>query len=240
MIGVGINENVVLIGATVTDKGALSLSFDEEQNLKGDAFDVFDATMSAKVENIGKTEFTVNLFPFKVPSGPKNESKTDGEKLAMVLDDVSKVKNQLHQLLEQYLTNDNITWDPYRGTGVDKTNYQTAILDDSKLALIFENFAKDFIRMATPFFKDANYKLRVKLIRQSKEKHYATIPGKFLLENPWVELMDLPKENSRLAFTKWEKDNGYDNGTPVPKAAADLPEGPAATTAVANPFGNRN
>lgn len=240
MIQVGINENVIVTNASINDKGTLVLAFDEVGNLEKSTVDVFEAMQTAAVENTGKTEFTLNIFPFKKPSGPKNESKTEVEILNMISDDIMKVKNQLTQLLEQYLTSDNIKWEPYRGTGIDKTNYQTSLLVEEKLALIFENYAKDFIKMITPFLKKPEFKIRIKLVRQSKEKHYATIPGgKFLKDSPWVELMDIPADRSKVKFSKWEIDNGYNDGTPIPRAAADVPDAPPATAEASSPFGQR-
>lgn len=233
MIGVGINENVVLMKADVTDKGALQLTFDEAASLE-DKPSVFDSLQTAKVENNGSTSRSLLLFPFKRPTGARNDGKTDDELIEMTSDDMAKVKNQLTQLLEIYMTADKISWDPYQGTGITKDNYRVQFQDDDSLSKVFGNYAAQFLSMIEPFLGNLVYKLRIKLVRQSKDKHFATIPGKFLADNPWVELMDVPAP--RVLFTKWEKDNKLDDGTPVAKPdtdpAADIPEG-------TNPFGNR-
>jgi hypothetical protein len=151
------------------------------------------------------------------------------------------LKNQLTQLLEVWTTSDKVIWDPYYNTGITKDNYRERWMDDDALGKIFANYGNQFIAMAKDFMGKKEYALRVKLVRQSKLKHYATIPGKFLADNPWVESMDVPADKSKLKFSKWEKENGFDNGTPVARAeadpAADVPAADAPTAG--NVFGSR-
>lgn len=221
MIGIGINENAVLVGASLTDKGWLKLSFDELRSLEQPKANIFESAQSAKVENDGKTTFDLNLFPFKVPDGTRNEGKTEDELLEMIGGDVKRAKNQLTQLLEQFMTQGGIAWDPYRGTGVDKDNYRTEYLKTPVLETIFNNYATDFIKMVTPYLNSKEHPLRIKLIRQSKEKNFASIPGRFLEDNPWVETMDIPKDRSKISFTRYELEQGLDSSAPVSKDTAD-------------------
>lgn len=222
MIGVGISENVILTKAGLNDKGTLVLTFDEKATLDTPK-NVFESLQTAKVENDGSTSRDLLIFSFKVPTGPRNADKTVDELIEMSSDDMSKVKNQLTQLLELYLTADKIIWNPYAGTGIDKDNYRERFQDDDALAKVFENYATQFISMVTPFLGNTAYAIRMKLVRQSKDKHFASIPGKFLADNPWVELMEVP--TARVQFSKWEIANGLNDGTPVAKPAAgdDLP-----------------
>lgn len=225
MIGVGISENVMLSRVAIGEKGALELYFDEAREKAS----VFDSLQSAKVENTG-TEVRLLVFPFKPPSGVRNEGKTEDELIEMTSEDMLKVKNQLSQLLEQYLTSDSIKWDPYAGTGIDNTNYRTMFQSEEALAKVFENYATQFVDMVTTSVGNPALKLRIKLVRQSKDKHFATIPGKFLADNPWVELMEVPAP--RVKFTKWEIDNRLNDGTPIEK--------PSATDEVAPEEGKKN
>lgn len=241
MIGVGINERVVLTSAAINEKGYLTLTLDYAENVGKVKSNVFDAMTTAGVNEDPKG-FELNIFPFKVPSGPKNETKTVDEKIEMVSDDMKKTKNQLDQLLQQYLTLDNIKWDAYYNTGITGENYRERFQDNDALLKVANNLFNQFITMSKPFWSNPVHQLRVKLIRQSKDKHFATIPGKFLQDNPWVELMDVPKEQSKVKFTKWEIDNGYADGTPVAKANTDLPPASVAAdngAAVGNVFGQR-
>lgn len=242
LIGVGINENVILTGAKIEDKGALILTFDNVENVGKTKANVFDAMQSATVEQDVKG-FDIRIFPFKFPDGQKNETKTIDEKIEMLSDDMTKTKNQLTQLLEQYLTSENIKWDPYYNTGITGENYRDRFQDNDALLKVFNNVASQFIKMVEPFLGKPEHKLRIKLIRQSAVKHFATIPGRFLKDNPWVDMMEVPSKDSKVKFTKWEIDNGYDNGTPVPKAAADNtmapPETAPSEAVTTNVFGQR-
>lgn len=242
MIGVGINNNVVVIGAKTDDKGRLVITLEEAANVGKEKLDVFDKLSSASVDQ-ESNGFNLNIFPFKKPSGPKNETKTTDELIEMVSDDMGKVKNQLHQLLEQYMVSDDIKWDPYQGTGITKENYRTKFLEDDALASVFANYSRQFCAMIQPFLGNPVYKLRVKLIRQSKDKHYASVPGRFLKDNPWVDLMEVPEANSKVKFTAWEIGAGLNDGTPVSRATADatanMEPAAAVTSDAAGVFGNR-
>ena len=83
------------------------------------------------------------------------------------------------------------------------------------------NYFTQFINMITPFLDRKEFAMRVKLVRQSRDKAFDTIPDRFLDENPWCELMDVPEANSRVKFTKWETDNGFDSSAPPSKADTD-------------------
>lgn len=239
-IGVGINENVILTKADVNEKGSLELTFDEAAIVDKPKASVFDSLQTAKVENDGDTSRTLLLFPFKKPTGVRNEGKTEDELIEMVSDDMKRVKNQLTQLLQIYLTEDKITWDPFAGTGVTNENYREMFLNDDALSRIFKNYAEQFIAMVTPFLGDTKYKLRVKLVRQSTDKHFATIPGRFLLDRPWVESMDIPAEQAKVKFSEWEISQKMNDPTPTAKPRGEGSGGeeqvPEAKT---NPFGTR-
>lgn len=240
MLGIGIHQNVLLIGAKTNDKGTLELAFDEAKNVGKEVDDVFESSQTAKVSNDGKAGITILIFPFKKPSGPRNEDKTDDELLEMISGDIKKVKNQLTQLLLIYLTTDEVKWDPYYQTGVTKENYRTEYLNNSTLETIFSNYANQFIAMVKPFLGNTARGLRIKIIRQSKEKNFPTISGRFLEDQPWVESMDVPEKLSKISFTQYELDNGYDSAKAYSKDNADpkndIPDTAASQESV---FGKR-
>lgn len=238
-IDVGINENVVLTGITINDKGVMGISFDELANLKVAKTNIFDDLQTAKVANDGKTGRTVNLFPFKRPTGGRNDEKTEDELIQMVSDDMASRRSQLTQLMEIYVTTDDINkvWNPYVGTGIDKDNYRTQMLNDDALRKVFDNMSAQTVSILTPFFKDIKYLLRLKLVRQSKDKHFPDLPKHFLADNPYVELMEVP--TAKVKFTKYELAQGLDSAAPVAKPdAAPASDLPAAETG--NVFGKRS
>lgn len=242
MLGIGIHKDVILTKAVVNEKGSLVLSFDELKNLTKPESNIFESSQTAKVDNTGKTSVDIQIFPFGKPKGDRNKDKTDDELLEMISGDISRTKSQLTQLLLVYTTSDQVNWDPYAQTGVTKENYREQLLNNSTLETVFSNYAHQFITMVTPFAGDQKLLLRIKLIRQSKDKNFATIPGRFLEDQPWVESMDVPDKLSKVTFTKWEIENGYDSAAPAAnKAAADNKEQEIEDTAASqdNVFGKR-
>lgn len=225
MIQVGINENVILKSVSQEEeKRYLRLTFDlAAEKLDDDA--VFDSMNSAKVEDVGTTSLTINMFPFKWPSGPSQDTKTVDERVTMVSDDIKKLRIQLNQLLGMYLTEDKIVWDFFKGTGIDSKNWRAAYQDNDSLMKVFNNLSQQFIEMVTPFLDKKEYALRLKLIRQSATKHFPTIPSRYIAENPYVELMDVPKESSKVKFSAWELQMKLNDPTPSAKPADATPEG---------------
>lgn len=239
MIDVGINENVILTDIKLNDKDILEISFDTLEAVSNKV-DVFDDLLTAKVENEGRSYRTLNIFSFKKPSGPKNEDKTADELIEMVSEDMKTRRTQLSQLMELYVTSDeiNAVWNPYAGTTLDRTNYREKFLDNDTLVRIFRNYAHQAISVLTPFLKNASYPLRLKLLRQSKEKHFPEIPKRYLADWPFVELMEVPV--AKVKMSPYEIKEGLDNAIPLARPAGDGSAMPDATPPEGkNVFGQR-
>lgn len=220
MIGIGITEDVVLMKTSINDKGTLELHFVEKKMLGTTKLSIFEEANSAKVSADDRATMLL-LFPFKKPSGPRNDGKTDDELLEMISADMKQTKNRLQQLLEQFLPEGEIKWDAYMGTGVTAENHRSLLLQTPILETIAANYFGQFITMATPFLGKPERAVRIKLVRQSTDKNFATIPGRYLDEMPWVESMDVPKDRSRVKFSQWELDNGFDSAAAVKKSDTD-------------------
>jgi hypothetical protein len=228
MLRVGIQENLVFQKAAVNEKGTLALSFrpvsldpDGPKEEESDD-DGFNEEGGARTAN---NSASLLIFAPKVPTfkdKKTGDDLTDAEKVTIVQNDLNVLQDQLFGFLGCYMPIKELKFKPYENTGVDKTNYKTELLDNDTIQKVYNNYAEKFIAWMKPFFNDDKFPIRLKLVRQSKAKHYATLPGgKFLVENPFVEPMEVPADKSRVKFSKWEKDNGLDNGDPVGQAAAD-------------------
>lgn len=235
----GIHKNVILQKAIVTDKGRLVLvlrSLEEEQSKTDD--DPFAAGNAAEViEDDNGSGIT--LWPFKTPDALNKDKsqRTDRERGEIANRDVITLKNQLTQILEQYLTKDTITWDIYAGTGMTKEGYWEEIISQDVLDIIYRNICEQFIGMITPFLDKNEYPVRFKITRQSKEKHFPRIPGMFIKDNPFIELMTVPEEQTRVKFTSYEKKEGLDSTEILSRDTADKEEEiPESDT---NTFGSR-
>ena len=234
-IGVGINENVVIKSAVINDKKRLELELvlaGKEGTAKKS---VFDTLLTARTAEDSTFNFKLNVFGPLLPNKP---DQTNEQKIQLVGADLTKLIKQLSQILEQYMTVDKIDLETmdvqFANTGItDGASFESRILDQDVLNRIYDNITSRFVALIAPYTGKDEFALRLKLIRQSKDKHYATIPGRFITDNPFVEPMEIPLENSRVKFTKWELDNGLDNGTPISTASAE--EKKAVGTEV-NPF----
>lgn len=239
MLTVGINENVVLKTAVINDKKRLELEFIELEKVGATKKSVFDTLLSARTAEEG-SGFTMKLNILG-PLLPKKEDLTPEKKIEMLGGDLTRLIKQLSQVLEQFIVSDKIDLDSmdvqFANTGItDGTSFESRILDQPTLDRIYDNITKRFVELVTPFVNSAENAVRLKLIRQSKEKHYATLPSRFIADNPFIELMTVPKEQSRVKFTKYELEQGLDNGTPVSSSSAENKETSAPAVQESNPF----
>jgi hypothetical protein len=199
----------------------------------------FEESQQATMDS-GGSESPLLIFPFKVTTMKKKsgEDFTDKEKLELVKEDIKKFRAQLTCIMSAYMPIKDFKFDPYAGTGITKENFDKELLDNDQLHKVYTNYCNDFFKAMAGYMNNDALPVRVKLIRQSKDKHYATLPSRYLDTNPFIEPMEVPEKQSRLKFTKWEIENGMDNGTPVSQAAADpIPE--TTPEASASVFGAR-
>src|SRR5690606_13222372 len=116
-------------------------------------------------------------------------------RVQMAIGDITRLRNQLIQILEQFMTLDQIDLNQadvqFAGTGiVDSATLEERILDQDVLDRIYDNLTKRFVELITPLVGKHEL-VRFKLTRQSKDKHFATIPSRFVAEHPFIELMSV-------------------------------------------------
>lgn len=233
MIRVGIHEDLVLSKAQRNDKGTLGLAF-RPKSLDGPKKkkSFFEASKGLEAQ-ADESDSMLLLFPFKVPTfkGKDGNDLTDDEKVEIITREIGTFQAQLSQILGAYRSVKDVDLDPWVGTGVTEENFEKEILDNDTLKKAYDNYVDGFIEYVTPFLDDDSRPVRLKLVRQSKAKHYATIPSRYIQDNPFIEPMEVPKASSKLAYTKYEKENGFDSGDPVSQEAADpVPDSPAPTS----------
>lgn len=233
MIKVGINENVFLKSAAIDpEKGRLTIVWSE---IADKPFDPFESLQDDEVKEPASSLET-NLFPPKL--GDKAMEKSAEKRTDMARADLNSTKGILQHIMKQYMTIDQM---PklgavmFNGLPIDKDNFDKQIQKPEILEGAFRNMANQFIAAMKPFMGDQNLKMRLLLVRQSKEKHFATFRNKYLDENPFLESMDIPTGVSKVKFTKYETDFGLNDGTPIARDAADKPApGNANTQAGSN------
>lgn len=230
MINVGINENVILTKAEVStenNKVSLSLYFREGGDETKSAANPFAALQSGEeVETGNGSDKGIKMWPPLVPMADKTDGtmKTVGEKSKEAGDALAEVQNALIQIMSCYTTKDKFKFNMFKGMDnmINADNYETKIVEEEVIHKAFHNLATQFVEFATPFFDNEDFPVRLLLVRQ-KKKHWPEIRRRFVKDNPFIESASIPKAQSKLAFTKYEKDNGFDKPEYVTQADADAP-----------------
>jgi len=216
MLGVGIHENVYLAGVTMDDKAVISVTFKESDKAGKATKSMFEMAASDQAEEVDNGA-TIMLFP---PNAPKEDNKKTLEKtVEMLTADITKIKGQCLHILSGYLTSADLAgqMQPFAGLALTDASYPTEIQRKEVLEAVQRNIGNTFLRLITPFVNKPDMKFRLLLVRQSAEKHFATLRGRFLADNPFWESMDVPKAQSKLKFNDYEKGQGLDNGIPIAK-----------------------
>jgi hypothetical protein len=244
MIGVGINEDVLIVKAGFTDNAVLELELGSAKDGK-EKKSVFESLLSAQTAADPSSNLKLKIWATKI--SPKAD-KTNAEKIQLAANDNIALIKKLSQILEQFITLDKIDLESvqFNNTGIiDQETLNARYLDQDVQNRIYDNICKRFIQLISPYINNPEFAVRFKLIRQSKDKHFATIPSRYITENPFIELMSVPKENSRVHFNKWELDNGLNDGTPAPQTTAEAKDGGEASplpggTVTASPVPDSN
>lgn len=242
MVSVGINENVILANAAVStenDKTSLSLTFREKGNAATSS-NPFDQLAGDGVVDTGAGSGTIiriwpPLAPLKETKDGKSKSAAEMSKEAT--DILGERKNSLIQILSCFTTSDKIKFNMFAGMDgmITQENYEQKIIEEVVIKQCFLNIANQFVAQITPFLDKEDCAVRLLLVRQSKEKHYAQFRERFVRDNPFIESAIIPKDQSKLKFTKYELDKGLNDGTPVAQAQADSTQ-EEAPAEVANIF----
>ncbi len=240
MIQIGINENVYFGSAQMkktesTGQESLELTF--KQVMEGDD----TAELKAKMEenafadwedgsslsySEGGNAINIRIFPFDAkPRKDKDQNDIPVDATEMK-NRIGAFRDPLVHILSQYMTSDKIMMKPaviFAGTGIDKdiNTFGSKILSETVQERIYKNIAAEFTRAIAPFIDNPALLFRLKLNRQSVKKAYATIPTKFLKENPFMESMDIPAKASKLKFSSYEISKGLNSADPISIETAD-------------------
>jgi hypothetical protein len=135
---------------------------------------------------------------------------------------MSTYERVFNHILKQYVTEDQIKWSIFDGINVDRSNPAATLMNQQAMDKVWDNQCLQFINQVTPHIGANSKELRVKFVRQSKTKHYATLPK----YPPFFESATVPAEQTKLQYSKWEKENGFDSGKPVDDSGvpADAPK----------------
>jgi hypothetical protein len=226
MIKVGINDDVFIKAVSFDDKNAIHITFSEANKKELNDFERLQADDVIETE----PDMEIRIFGTKVSEKAEHTAE---KKQELVVSDLNKTKGQLQHIMTQYMVKEQavIGTHFYDGTGITADNYQTKLLEQGVVDQINKNMANFFISAMRPYTNNKSLKFRLLLVRQSKDKHFATLRGRYLEANPFLESMDVPAAQTKVAFTKYELDNKLDDGTPVDRSTADGKAAPNTTPA---------
>lgn len=237
-IQVGIRENIRIISSEKNEKGSLVINLKEDSATGGGGL---LADLNATTDNNNDNENGMIIWPVTW----NQEHKTIEEKSKDVTNKLKTLRARLTHILLQYMTNDKIQWNVFAGITINDEADLVRGLGENEAMLnkIYDNYATQFIAMLAPHVGPSSQLFRVKLIRQSKDKHYATLPT----FAPFMEPMLIPKNQSKLAFSKYElgyrkgdadgKPTGVNLSDGTPVSTESQGGNPAEAAAVADLFG---
>jgi hypothetical protein len=238
MIGIGINENVYITAAGINEKNRLYVELKEVGTAEDKASNPFEESLTASSSMEGNGgKFTYTWLSILTP---KKEDQTREQKVTLIGADIKRFRNSLTHILEQYMLFDDIDLSKfdvqYANTGItDGDSYTARILDQDVLDKIYINISRRFVELIQPYLGNPELALRWKFPRQSKDKAYAALPKYFGADSPFVELMTVPKESSKIKWSAYEKKEGLDSAEPVSQATAE----PKKAELEENPFAPR-
>ena len=239
-ITVGIFQNVIIEKAGINDKGRLTLSFRQLGEEKKEAVDnPFDQMNASEVIEDEKGGDRIILWPFKLVDEKTKDGTilTTKERGELANGDITRLKNQCQLILEQYMTKDNIKWSIFDGAPLTKEGYYEELCSQSVLDIIYRNICEQFVGMMQPFLDNDAHPMRLKLVRQSVDKHYAKLPDRYITSQPFLEPMDVPEAQTKVKWSDYEIKNKLNDGTPVSRSTADTDT--EATPEGENVFGQR-
>jgi hypothetical protein len=200
MLGIGIQENVTVSKAALNERGTLEIEFKQPGS-----DDIMDAlTGNEELTN----EETVNIRIY----GQEVEYFTKVRDGGTMLGIMHSFRGILTEILEVYIDNPTIDLTKglkvvKKGMGREEINAIFAIQEN--IDVVYNSICTQFCDMISPYI-DSDDKFRAKFPRRSPEKAFASLPN----FGPWVESMDIPKKQSKIAWSKWELKMKKDDATP--------------------------
>jgi hypothetical protein len=233
MLQIGLNENVFLEKVIIDEKNNIEITFSEIASKEKKTVSHFEALAS---DDITESSFGMGIKLFPATPSPKTDV-TEEKKLALIDSDLNRTKGIIRHILLQYKSAADLAglWkDVFMGVAISAENYPHQIKQPAVLEAVHKSMGRIFLENITPFLNRRELAMRLLLVRQSKDKHYATFRGKYLDENPFLESMEIPLSASKLAtmidpkdpakgygpkWTKYELEQGLTHGVPIEKKA---------------------
>ena len=219
MIDVAIQENIQLAKAELNDKGTLVLGLKKT----GGEMSLEERMNTADDSASGKQEQDYYIWPFKL-----DKYVETGEDILQQALNMQKV---LTHILKGYIKQEDIKWNVLNGMKVGEVSID--LIKQSNIDKLYQNLVAQFIEQITPFIGKPIL-FRVKFVRQSKDKHFSSLPRvteySNLVKEPFWEAMEVTE--SKIAYSNYEK--GYRKNDKDKPSGVDLTN-PAVTVQASEP-----
>lgn len=244
MVGIGINESVILEKVEIVDaaKGTLVLSFKNAGADDAPVVSGFDSLNSdGYSETTGGDTLNVRLFCPLPPFAETAEGKAVpvAQQQSQAENSIKEKKNILFQIMNTFMVADKCKMDLYRNMNMTIENFASRIVQADTLEKIMVNMSEDFCRNMDPFVGKEEHPVRLLLVKR-KGTDFADLRQRFVKENPFIEDGRIPLESSKLKFTKHEISKGLDDATPTGQSAADAAEDKEEAQSAESVFGAQN
>lgn len=233
LIQVGIHENLTLSDKSkINEQGSLELVIS-----MGGSTDVMAALEGNTVAE--SNEQSYRFYPPNLKDFSQNV-KTPDE----IVKDFLKMRATFMEYAKLFADESAINeaiggFKLFEGTGVSDPNTAISMLTKEEyVKKVSTNLGTKFLQLlhdSNAF--DGKVAFRQKFVRQSKAKHFSTVPP-YNQYSPFIEPMTVPKEDSAIEFTAWEIDNGKNDGKPVSSTPAQST--PVDETKASALFGGNN
>jgi len=229
-LNINIHENLVLTAPKLNEKGGLELPFQSVSS---------EEDMLAAMENdevYTQDSGSILLFPVKATSW-------DGKPLtaAEVGSQLSFLKHQLSQLSLVWGSKE-VVKEAIGGLAMFKNLVDPSALSGALNNLTNPNFLESVNKNLFQRFIDlhtqnngANAAMRLKLVRQSKNKPFPTLSRSTF--DKWCEPMSVTSEQSQIKWTDAEIKSGINSNAPAAASTTDQGENNAAKEKAAALFG---
>jgi len=215
----GIEEGLILdlANTQVSEKGALIIGMKSQ-----DTGSSVDAVMAAIEGNTTLETAKAGKFYLWVPN---IEKTVDDEKVVKSPTDL--IAEMLN--IRKYLLDIGYLYGPkeeaemayggsvmFKGLGNDVKQIIAKITSEVVLKEIFKRLVTaflNFVKIKSTLVDNSPF--RHKFVRQSADKHYASLPY-ISSYDTIVESMMVPKEQSKVSFSKYEIEKGLNNPIPIP------------------------
>lgn len=198
-IRVGIHRNLVIAKTGKNEKGSLTIGV--KKMVDKNPLEMLNKSTGST--NLSAEEHEFLIYPPKTTDFNGNKFDATG-----LVKEIANIVDPLSHIVLLFTTSDNLKWDILKGTGIVAENYNEKIVQPETLAKVYNNIVDQFIAMMKPYVGEQGKRLRGVFPRQSRAKHFPALRRRFLDRQPIFESMEVPEENSRIAFSAYEIEKG--------------------------------